>query len=201
MNALIRRDPFREMDEKIDMNILAQDRLRERSAASQTLTDSYVAATKAQSPTVSGLGACWARNILVLVNAGNKCDAALRHARWFADRSDGKVIVLFVTPSASPSANPDKLREAVIDVAGISRDQIASIFIRQKAATCSQILNTARREAADLMIIPAGFRWATTYFWAADSLETLIRHAPCPILVVGDDESRTIPDKGERQLC
>jgi len=181
------------------MNALTKDRRGGGLAGAQWTTNAGRTGLPGQTSSKDAHQRFWARNVLVLANAGELSGAAFECARWFVGQSDGKVTVLFVTRSNNSSLNPDELREEVIEAVGVRPDQIRAILVRRGEATYPQIRDTARGESADLIIVPADFQWPPTHFWSGDPLENLIRHVPCPILIVGNTGRRGISE-GEVRL-
>jgi len=173
------------------MNTPLCETLAAQTTEPEHLTDVYVTAIE-PTKTVNADGFKIQR-ILVPINSLESGRAALRSARWFAEQSGANITVLHAAPPGDSAPSPQELLEKIISSAGIRSDQLRAVLIRADVTGYRPIREVAREEATDLIIIPAEFHWGSNHFWQTDLLERLIRHAPCPLLIVADDESHFSP--------
>jgi len=180
------------------MNTLTQEDISERVATEAWLTDSYRAATKTAmaklnaDATNSGPSGFRIQSILVPISSlGGSSRTALKSARWFAEHTGSIITILYGFAPGGSYLSPKELQDGFAKSAGINSTQLRAILVREGVSSYLQIRHAARNEAADLIIIPADFYKGPSHFWQADPMERLIRHPPCPLLIVGNDESRS----------
>jgi len=167
------------------MNNAIQSFLLERINTRQYESASYRAATdgitSVPDPFRFGI-----REILVLADSADIPQAILRSVRWFAEQFGSKITVLCSIPPDEDQISLPELQNKIARTAGMEARQIRSIIASQGLLDSLQIINAAREEAADLIIIPGDIHLDPGHFWQVDPIEKLIRHAPCPILILND---------------
>ena len=170
------------------MNAILHAGIAERTAAPQQLSDSYAAAI---APGKDANEIPYRiQNILVAINSLESARGALKNARLLAERTGAKITILYAARGGSASASR-QLQDDIARISGINPGQLRAILIRPDATGHLQIKNAALDEAANLIIIPADFHSGRKHFWQADPMEKLMRQAPCPLLVVGNQENRS----------
>lgn len=123
-------------------------------------------------------------NILVATDSPESLRATLSHARLFVEQFGSKVMIVYIAEPADFLADPDALKTQATKLAGLNPWHIGAVLVLPKATSVRQIAEAARDEAADLMVISQNFHMGRSYFLRDNSLEEILRHAPCPVLVV-----------------
>jgi len=173
------------------MNTPIYETLAAQTTEREHLTDAYVTAT--ESTKIVNTGAFKIQSILVPINSLESGRPALRSARWFAEQFGAKITILYAALPGGSTANPQELQDKIISSMGIKSDRLRAVLIRADVTNHRPIREAAREEAADLIIIPGDFHWGLNHFWQTDPLERLMRHAPCPLLIVANNESHLSP--------
>jgi nucleotide-binding universal stress UspA family protein len=166
------------------MNTQTDERFVNRLGTPECLTDLYKAALT--STTNANEDVFKIKNILVVTRPSESSAEALKYAGSFSSRFDCKITILHVVPVGCSAVNPQELQEGICKNAGIEPAQIRAIFVRQGVTGFSALVEAARDEDADLLVIAADFYKEPIRFWQTNLLEKVIRHAPCPLLIVGD---------------
>jgi nucleotide-binding universal stress UspA family protein len=141
--------------------------------------------------------------LLVPTDLSDHSLVALKYAEEIAEIFDAKVIVLSVIehdgPESRRSVHPEdvlrkdelhrKLLSLMLD-RKISHDKVA-IVIRHGAAS-SMIVEAARELKADLVVMSTHGRTGLRHIMMGSVAETVVRHAPCPVLTMKPEEFREI---------
>ena len=148
---------------------------------------------KIPTPTaVANLPACppGMRNILVSADSLKSLPATLGYARFLAEHFGAKITVLYASGEAGSPLSLQELQETAIREAGIDAGQLRAVLTCPGGLSLARITNTALYEMADLIVIPADFHPGPRHFLQESALEKFLRHAPCPVLVVGSPAPR-----------
>jgi nucleotide-binding universal stress UspA family protein len=178
--------------DEVAMNIPNQNTVVEQVVTPEHRTPSFAAACHcpiddATSALDAGAGVAGIKNILVCADSSKSLLMALKYARVFAEHFQCKLTILYSTAADSSAANPQELPEEMTRVAGIKSRHLRATFVHQGGVSEAQITNAARKEAADLIIISADFASGPRHFFQESAIVKVIRHAPCPVLAVGNE--------------
>jgi len=166
------------------MNTLTKGTRSEQFETTEHLTDSYAAALT--SATKANEDDFKMRNILVMTRPSKTSVEALKYAGWLALQFGCQITILHAIPRGCCTVGTQELQSEICRTTGIEPPQIRAIFIRQEVKGLSPILDAARDEHADLVVIPADFYKAPLRFWQMSMIEKLARHTRCPVLVAGN---------------
>jgi nucleotide-binding universal stress UspA family protein len=148
------------------------------------------------------------KKILVPTDFSDGSAKAVDYALAFAQPSGAEIILLHMV---EPISYPIYGQEIVADWSDIqtdllqaSRERLAE-FSQARAAgygplkqlisegtACSGILETARSEAVDLIILSTHGRTGIRHALLGSNTERVVRHAPCPVLTVRERETEFI---------
>ncbi len=148
------------------------------------------------------------KKILVPTDFSDCSVKALNYALAFAKHSQAEILLLHVVePIAYPVYGqeiPADWTAIQTDLLDASRDHLRE-FSRTKAAeygpvkqilcensACDGIIETARTEAVDLIIISTHGRTGLRHALLGSTAERVVRHAPCPVLTVREREHEFI---------
>lgn len=153
------------------------------------------------------------RQILVPLDFSAHAMKALHYATGFARLSGAKLILLHVTePIVYPSdfgyvpLPPNTLEE---NFQRDARDRLEAVAAEQVKAgvTCEvalrlgkpyhEIAAAAREHQVDLVVITTHGYTGLTHVLLGSTAERIVRHAPCPVLVVRYQETESAPAKTE----
>ncbi len=136
------------------------------------------------------------RTILAPVDFSEEAAFALRYATRLAEKVGGRVIALNVvlSPHIYP-ANPPRDEESLAFEAQHKLDQACQTdaikpenvetMLRLAAQTVpEEIVLAARDVAADFIVVPATHRAGFRRTLFGDTVDQVVRHAPCPVLMV-----------------
>ncbi|MBI3874728.1 MAG: universal stress protein [Verrucomicrobia bacterium] len=141
-------------------------------------------------------------SILVPIDFSDTSQKALKYAVPFATQFGAKLTLLHVM---EPVATPDfayfplqmenekvmkalKIKlEMVRRKAGVSRDLVERVVVRQGTAF-HEITEAARSLKCDLVILTTHGHTGVKHALLGSTAERVVRHAPCPVLVVREVE-------------
>ena len=143
------------------------------------------------------------KSILVPIDFSGPSNKALRYAVPFAEQFGAKLILLHVIePVATPdfaksfplSMENDKVMalckgrlEDVIKEEAIDPRLLEKVLVRW-GRSCQAITEAARTLKADLIIISTNGYTGIKHAVLGSTTERVVRHAPCPVLVVRETE-------------
>ena len=143
------------------------------------------------------------RHILVPLDFSDSAEKALRYAVSFARQFDAKITLLHVRPiplyptgiGEVPSValiyepSPDQIKARLVHDSRrlVPREMCERTTVRQGAAY-DEICAVALEFAADLIIIATHGRTGLKRAVLGSTAERVVRHAPCPVLVVRERE-------------
>jgi nucleotide-binding universal stress UspA family protein len=145
-------------------------------------------------PRVLGL-----RRILVPVDFSTSAEKALRYAVSFAQQFDAKITLLHVRPLAYypsemggfpvvvPAAEPptDKIQARLnADASRLIPQELRDRALLRTGTAFDEICKAARKSRADLIIIATHGHTGLKHVVLGSTAERVVRHAPCPVLVV-----------------
>ncbi len=156
--------------------------------------------------TESSLTLLHIREILVPIDFSEHSNLVLKYALAFAGQFDAAITLLNVIepPLVNPdailyAANPDQISQALENLLSrVCEQEKLKPPIKQQTVVKSgvpydKIVETAKNQKADLMVIATHGRTGLAHALLGSTAEKVIRHAPCPVLVVhwhkGDPES------------
>lgn len=141
-------------------------------------------------------------SILVPLDFSDASTKALDYAVSFAAQFGAKLTLLFVVePVATPdfaafplamendrvAAGARKKLQSLCDARGISRGMVDRLLVRQGRAF-HEIAEAARTLKADLVILSTHGFTGVKHALLGSTTERVVRHAPCPVLVVRQRE-------------
>ncbi len=143
------------------------------------------------------------RRILVPLDFSASAEKALRAAVSFARQFDAELTLIHVRPvayypaelvgfpAALPTAEPSdgKLRACLEAEAGrlVPAEMRTRVLLRTGTAF-DEICTAARQSGADLIIIATHGHTGLKHILLGSTAERVVRHAPCPVLVVREHE-------------
>jgi nucleotide-binding universal stress UspA family protein len=143
------------------------------------------------------------RRILVPIDFSASAEKALRYAVLFAEQFDAKITLLHVVPvpyyptelgafpATIPTTGPSTgTLQARLD-ADAARFIPAGLHERtlcRVGVAFDEICSVARETEADLIIIATHGHTGLKHILVGSTAERVVRHAPCPVLVVREHE-------------
>lgn len=151
------------------------------------------------------------RGILVPIDFSEGSRKALRYAEALAGGSDDSLILAHVADfkdlnHAAMRLGPvvgEKLEESVVSEAGEQLKQLAAEELEPETKrshyvhagrTVELVEEVARASDADLMVVSTHSERVVRHALLGSTAEKLVRHAPCPVLVVRDKEHEFVED-------
>jgi universal stress protein A len=154
-------------------------------------------------PTKIDGAAARVREILVPLDGSDHALKALRYAVRLAELFCARIhtvqvmeSVIYPEGNTIPPRNYEPDDIALKTARGHLSETVARLIpdaVRWQARViaghpCSEIIDYGRREKIDLMVITTHGRSGLKHFLMGSSAEQILRHAPCPVLVVRDKE-------------
>ncbi len=127
---------------------------------------------------------------------------ALDHARVLAGAFSARIVLLHVIPEESRELlfrtaadghveDVERIFQKMIDASQLQLEQLLSDMEEERVKRLVlvghpvlEIVNRARLEAADLIVIPTHGRTGISHVLFGSVAEKVVRKAPCPVLVV-----------------
>ena len=149
-------------------------------------------------PRILGIG-----HILVPVDFSAPAEKALRYAVSFARQFDAKITLLHVRPisyypaemgdipTVIPADEPatEKIQARLdADASRLVPAEMRDRTLLRTGSAYDEICNAARELEADLIIIATHGRTGLKHILIGSTAERVVRHAPCPVLVVREHE-------------
>lgn len=137
------------------------------------------------------------RDILVPIDFSESSKKAMRYAARFADQFGARLALVYVhEPAVAPglamimaseddeaTAAAKRLLGDLASEIGIPRRQVARTLVRT-GAPWNEITDAARTLQIDLIVLSTHGRTGLKRALLGSTAERVIRHAPCPVLVV-----------------
>jgi nucleotide-binding universal stress UspA family protein len=140
------------------------------------------------------------RNILVPIDCSACSEKALRYAVPFARQFGAAITLLYVSEAQFQATEFAYLPIEELGITEAARERLDSVAHRMVPAAllgatlvrcglaCEQIDAVAREIDADLIIVSTHGCTGLKHFLAGSTAERVVRHAPCPVLVVRECE-------------
>ena len=140
--------------------------------------------------------------ILIPLDFSKPAGKALEYAKAFARQFDAKLVLVHVlepmvvpaelgygfVPPPEETLPVDAIREKLAGVAAeLGSDINVSTQVRI-GRPWSEVVDAAKESATDLLIVATHGRTGLQHALLGSVAEKIIRHAPCPVLVVRNDE-------------
>lgn len=152
-------------------------------------------------------------NILVPVDSAGEFRGALAFAVALARRSGARVSLLHAVkpvphltdfgygPVEMPHRDEALIRKACTRLRALRRRRVGprwrgDVLVRS-GEPCEEILFAAREMPADLIVLAPGGRFASRRGVRARTADNVVRHAPCPVLVVRGQEPESFQKRKE----
>ncbi len=141
--------------------------------------------------------------ILVPMDFSEHSRKALRYARPFAEQFGAQLTLLHViepvvlptdfgyVPATPVDLDEQRMQDARKQLSGIAGELGATVpvdFIVRLGRSWKEIVETAKNKHMDLLIIATHGYTGLKYALLGSVAEKIIRHAPCPVLVVRAEE-------------
>jgi universal stress protein A len=139
------------------------------------------------------------KTILVPIDFGDCCIAAVRYAKQLAEKFQGRIHLVYVIPDSAlilpeailpPVAAPDigaLQGHAASGLDGlVAREGLPAGTTHESrfGSPADEIIACAKDKRADLIVIGTHGRGALAHFLLGSVAERVVRHAPCPVLTV-----------------
>lgn len=142
------------------------------------------------------------KSILVPVDFSPPSMRALRYAARFAQQFGARLTLVFVNEPVVPPdfanfpllvAGPEAARAGRAKLEKVAREHGVAPRMLEKTAVRTgtahrEIVAAARKFKSDLIIIATHGYGAVKHFLLGSTAERVVRHAPCPVLVVREHE-------------
>lgn len=143
------------------------------------------------------------KRILVPLDFSEHAEKALHYAVKFAEQFDARIDlvsvvepVIYAEGMAFPAGagNPDEnsVQESGKALRELAEreipDDLSWKALVRRGNPYAEIIDTARDQKTELLIITTHGRTGLTHFLIGSTAEKIVRHAPCPVLVVRDKE-------------
>lgn len=141
--------------------------------------------------------------ILVPMDFSDHSRKALRYARPFAEQFGAQITLLHViepvvlptdfgyVPATPVDIDEQRMADARRQLSGIASELGATVpidFMVRLGRSWKEIVDTAKSKHMDLLIIATHGYTGLKYALLGSVAEKIIRHAPCPVLVVRAEE-------------
>lgn len=141
--------------------------------------------------------------ILVPVDFSEHSRKSLRYARPFAEQFGAQITLLHViepvvlptdfgyVPATPVELDEHRMEDARRQLQGLIRELGATVpidFVVRLGRAWKEIVDAAKSQNMDLLIIATHGYTGLKYALLGSVAEKIIRHAPCPVLVVRSDE-------------
>jgi nucleotide-binding universal stress UspA family protein len=153
------------------------------------------------------------RKILVPIDFSEPSRKAMQYAHLFAKQFNAEVLLLHViefTPLPAPplavvqdETTQASLHESAAKELGKWRDAIGSqamvrASVRNGLSAHAEIVNAAAEGNIDLIVLGTRGRTGLAHLLIGSTAERVVRHAPCPVLVVREREHDFISQPEEK---
>ena len=152
------------------------------------------------------------QSVLVPTDFSQSSDEALRYALAFAKQFHAEVMLLHVTEvppgtaeggiAITPGMIEEMNRRAAERLSALSSGvQPRGVPIRtlvRTGAPYHEIVEAARDEDADMIILSTHGRTGLKRLFLGSTAERVVRHAPCPVIVLREKRRRTDDDMSEQ---
>ena len=144
------------------------------------------------------------RQILVPIDFSEESRKALRYAQPFAERFGAQIILVHIvepkirpersviTPSSQEGRTASRMNEREQQLANLRHWEIGEGIkgdnIVQMGKPHSEIINLARARKVDLIVVATHGYTGLKRALLGSTTERVVRHAPCPVLVVREKE-------------
>ena len=174
------------------MNMITNEKLAEELEIPEAVTDSYAAAVT--SATRATAGSFRVKNILIPTRPSKASGDSLKYAAWLAGQFGCPITILHAPPAGSPVVSLAELQSNISRDTGVGGNQIRAILIRPGVTDFLPVTKAVREEHADLIVIASDFFKQPARFWQNDMMDKLMRHAHCPLLIVGEKSLQPVSD-------
>lgn len=124
------------------------------------------------------------RTILVAADASRPSAPAFKYARFIAEQFGSTIVVVYAGPPGGSGGNVDSVEKEICQKIGLAPSRLRAIFLAPGQWTAMEIATAARFENTDLIVLSSDFLVGSKHFFQAGPIEMVVRHAPCPVLVV-----------------
>jgi universal stress protein A len=140
------------------------------------------------------------KKILVPIDFSESCRRALRYGETFARQFNSEITLLHVIEPMPPLPDPVAVasvsivrlhKEAERQLAGWRRKIAVTIPVKSRIGAGTpyrEIVSAADDSNIDLIILGTHGRTGLAHFLMGSTAERVVRHAPCPVMVVRERE-------------
>jgi nucleotide-binding universal stress UspA family protein len=145
------------------------------------------------------------RRILVPTDFSLSAQKALRYGIEFAKKFDAEVILVHVVepPAYARRSDEDATDWCREQLEQQARDEIPEAVKRRvllvRGTPYVEVAGAAEREDADLIVVATRGRSGLKDVLLGSTTERLLRRAPCPVMIVRDDERDFITPAGDEE--
>lgn len=149
------------------------------------------------------------KNILVPVDFSECSRKALQYALAFAQQSKACVWLVYVLEPYVPipemtAMNVDLTRKQLLITAKSELkslrqtipEEVASEVLLREGSPYVEVVKAAQEMEADLIVISTHGRTGLAHVFMGSTAERIVRHAPCPVLVVREREHEFLANLG-----
>jgi glycine betaine transporter len=143
------------------------------------------------------------KRILVPVDFSGPSIQALRIASQLAAQSEGSILIAYVAEHVVyfdeavtfPGQNVlEEMKQKLSDLARNEVSEVVPVYPHVlKGKPWARIVELARDHAIDLIVIGTHGRTGVSHFLLGSTAEQVVRYAPCPVLVVRDQQPKLQP--------
>ena len=151
------------------------------------------------------------KRILVPIDFSDCAKKALRYAIPLAKEHEAAITLLYVVPPSyqvgeyggfdyaclQAAAQADSERELAALTVDEVRGQVPVETLVRAGSPAFEIIETAKSLPADVIVISTHGRTGLKHVLLGSVTENVVRHAPCPVLVVREREHEFLADSGE----
>jgi universal stress protein A len=157
-----------------------------------------------QIPTQAPASVFRIKRILVPLDFSDCSTKALEYALPFAKQFGAELKLLHVTEVYTPGPElgfvetEDLQAKANLDrICSTVKGSVACSWSMRTGAPAGEIVEAARELGIDLIIISTHGRKGLTRMFLGSTTETVVRHAPCPVLVVRETEREFVSEHSD----
>jgi nucleotide-binding universal stress UspA family protein len=122
--------------------------------------------------------------ILCPVNFSETSRSALRHAVSLAQQFKARLIVPCIIESGDERSMAEAKRELPVWLNEATAAECDTEIVTKRGQAAEQIVSLAAETKADLVVMGAQYRSSLQTWLSGDTTESVLRHAPAPVLVV-----------------
>jgi nucleotide-binding universal stress UspA family protein len=136
-------------------------------------------------------------HILVPTDFSDVSKRALEYAKTLAKQGNSELLLAHVTPAANLITTPEAAWIDAMEIEGLEQQQLEqngaalrcegcrARTISLVGSLCDELLSTIEQNKVDLIVLGTHGKTGVERLLLGSDAETLLRHAPCPVISIG----------------